>query len=213
MITFCLFPRTATHRTEIMPRHFPYILLFHHHLALLLLLSTKSTSHLIPRSSDPTPSPTPYPNDEAREEQGKTENPTLSLALKICFGLFGALFTAAVLFFAWRAARRQPGDVKPPADEDRSVGFLPPRYSRDGEPGEAMPRHPDDILDVPGTERGQRVVVRASRASGGEDVNGVRVPEGAHTVDRDERVVSWIREVEGPAPPPPYELNGGTTER
>ncbi|KAF8545301.1 hypothetical protein BDD12DRAFT_905668 [Trichophaea hybrida] len=209
-----------------MARHLPRnILLLHQLLAvfLLLLQSKKTASHLIIHKRSPTPTDDPTPTqstDNLLEEQGKTENPSLSLALKICFGLFGALFTVAVLFFAWRAARRPDGDgeTKPPEDEDRSAGFLPPRYSRDGgEPEQqqdnATPRHLDDIRrSQSGAGRGRRVVVRASRVGDDEttDVNAVRVSESAHTADRDERVVSWIRDVEGPLPPP-YEPEGGGT--
>ncbi|KAF8251287.1 hypothetical protein K440DRAFT_659049 [Wilcoxina mikolae CBS 423.85] len=210
-----------------MARHLPRnILLLHQLLAvfLLLLQSTKTASHLIIHKRSPTPTDDPTPTQStypADEEQGKTKNPSLSLALNICFGLFGALFTVAVLFFAWRAARRPGGDgeIKPPEDEDRSAGFLPPRCSRDGgEPeqqqDDAMPRH-DIRRSQSGAGRGRRVVVRVSRVGDDEttDVNAVRVLESAHTADRDERVVSWIRDVEEPLPPPPYEREGGTAGR
>ncbi|CCX31530.1 Protein of unknown function [Pyronema omphalodes CBS 100304] len=130
----------------------------HHHILLSILqLSTVSLS----AHEFPTPSNTSgYLTDSE-----KTENPTLSLALKICFGLFGAIFIAAVLFFAWRAFRRPRGGKR--AVERDSV---PPQY---------------------GEERG---------------TTGVRMPERTYNpgAGPDERVASWIRDVEAP-PPPSYE--------
>ncbi|KAI5820348.1 hypothetical protein BZA77DRAFT_302278 [Pyronema omphalodes] len=130
----------------------------HHHilLSILLLLTVPLYAHEFPAPNNTSG----YPIDSE-----KTENPTLSLALKICFGLFGTIFIMAVVFFALRTFRRPRG--RKTAVERDSV---PPQY---------------------GEERGTM---------------GVRIPERTYNpvADPNERVASWIIDVEAP-PPPSYE--------
>ncbi|KAA8906122.1 hypothetical protein FN846DRAFT_890297 [Sphaerosporella brunnea] len=157
-------------------------------LALLLILlygrEPAAAQHLNKRAepTEPTEPPLfPTPSNTPNQDQA-TENPRVSLGLKISFGILAAIFSLSILFCAYRSSRRGRNEAK-------DVEVHPPDSGND--------------QAVEGLE------LRGVHDEEAEEVERPRLPEDAHVSQ--ERVRSWVmeldhREVESP---PAYEGHGG----